>query len=233
MSSKEMPLTIQTLYVFMLQTYLIILSISFIVSLSSFIFNYPLHLKLFCVFLGITVLTEICANFLVDFLGLQSNYPVYNCFILVQFPLLAYFFKMIISGKRTKKIIDIFCTVFPVFWLLTTIFIFGINNWNSYAVMFGDLFIICVGSKYLYELFTSERLIDFKTSTEFWIAAALIFYSCCELPITGLLNYLYGDSGNAFLTTILQILNIIMYAIFIYAFLCRRMTNTTKSSYSS
>jgi hypothetical protein len=211
--------------------YLVTVLISFLISLISFQFKYPIHLKLFSVFLAITVCTELIANFLLDYLNLKNNYIVYNYFILVQYPLLAYFFRAIIVSKRIKNIAVLFMFIFPAFWLVTTIFVFGLNNWNSYSVMLGDLFVICVASRYLFELFTSDQLINFTVSSEFWIAAALFFYCCCEIPITGLLNYLYGDSGNSFLTSILQILNIIMYLIFIYAFLCRRMTSTTKSSY--
>ncbi len=191
--------------------------------------KHPLHLKIFSSFLGITLITEICANFLLNVFHLKSNFPVYNIFMLIEYPLLAYYFKLIISSKTTKKIINLFLCLFPIFWFLTTAYIFGLNGWNSYVIMSGDLFIICISARYLYELFTSDNLIDFKRFPEFWIAAALIFYSCCELPITGILNYLAYH--NTSLNNILQVLNIIMYATFIYAFLCRRMTNTTRSSY--
>jgi hypothetical protein len=216
-----------------LYCYLISVLMSFLISLISFKFKYPVHLQLFSIFLGITVITEMIANFMLDTFNLTRNYPVYNCFILLQYPLLAYYFKLIITSKSTKYVISLFMIFFPLLWLLSIILIFGLNNWNSYAVMLGDLFVIIVGARYLYELFTSDELIDFKTSPEFWIAAALIFYCCCELPITGILNCLYGETGNSLLNKILQILNIIMYSTFIYAYLCRRMTNTTKSIFSS
>jgi hypothetical protein len=211
-------------------TYLAILTLAFVTSLISFKQAYSVHLKLFSIFLGISLLTEICANYLIDFLHLDSNYPVYYCFMLVEYIMFAYYFRRIIVSKTTKNIISIFLLIFPFFWLFTGIFIFNEEkSWNSYVVMAGDLFTICVSARFLYELFTADKLIDFRKSPEFWIAAALIFYSCCELPITGILNYLYYN--NSSLNGLLQILNIIMYLIFIYAFLCPT-TNFTKSSYS-
>ena len=180
--------------------------------------------------LAITVLTEIFANFLLGALHLNTNYPVYNCFLLVQYVTLGLYFKIIILSKRTKFIIKVFMCLFPLFWLFTDVFIFGLNHWNSYVILVGDLFIICFAARYLYELFTSEKLINFKTSPEFWIAAATIFYSCCELPITGILNYL--ATNNRSLNSVLQVLNIIMYLVFIYAFLCKPI-DSTRSSYSS
>ena len=213
----------------LLYIYITFVGFAFLASLFSFRFNYPLHLKIFSILLGITLLTEICANFLLETFNLKSNSPVYNSFLLIQYLLLAGYFRLIIESLKAKKIISLSMVVFPLFWLFTIVFIFTINHFNSYALMFGDLLIICLSARYLYELFTSDSLIDFKKSTEFWIAAALIFYSCCELPITGILNYLV--TNNTSLNSILQVLNIIMYATFIYAFLCRRMTNTTKLSY--
>ena len=209
--------------------YIAIVIISFLCSLVSFRLHYPFHLKLFSVFLGITALTEIIANFYIGFFHLQSNFPVYNIFMLVQYMLLAFYFRRIISSGIVKKIIDFFLFLFPVFWFITCYFIFGINGWNTYVIMLGDMFIIIVSSRYLYEIFTSNELIHFKKHAEFWIAVALIFYSCCELPITGILNYLEQDWTLVLkLEIVLQILNIVMYSIFIYAFLCR-ITTTTKS----
>src|SRR6478752_8612419 len=99
---------------FLFYIYLLIVVTAFLCSLLSFKQHRPIYLKLFSVFIGITVITEIIANFLVDLFHLKSNYPVYNCFIIFQYLLLAYYFKMIISSTRTKKIINTFVIVFSI-----------------------------------------------------------------------------------------------------------------------
>jgi len=210
--------------------YITIVIISFLCSLLSFRLHYPFHLKLFSVFLGITVIIEICANFLLGFLKLQTNFPVYNTFMLIEYPLLAFYFRQIISAAITKKVINIFLFGFPLFWFITIFFIFGISGWNSYAIMFGDVFIIIISARYLYELFTSNELINFRSCAEFWVAVALIFYSSCELPITGILNFWVRNNPAITLQlyNVLQILNIIMYSVLIYAFLCPIKTQHTK-----
>src|ERR1044072_6257556 len=88
--------------------YIIIVIISFLCSLISFRLHYPFHLKLFCIFLGITSVTEIIANFFLTPFNLKSNFPVYNFFILLQYPLLAFYFREILLLDRIKKIISIF-----------------------------------------------------------------------------------------------------------------------------
>lgn len=207
--------------------YIAIVVLSFLCSLVIFRLRTPFHLMLFSLFLGITAITEIFANFVIRLLHMKSNFPIYNIFILIEYPLLAFYFKHVISSRVLKKIIVAFLFIYPVSWTIIFSFFLRLNEWNTYGVMAGDLFIIILGARYLYEIFTSEKLIDFRKSSEFWIAVSLVFFSCCELPITGILNFLEQDwNTTRQLLTILQLLNIIMYAIFIYAFLCR--LNITK-----
>jgi hypothetical protein len=216
--------------------YLAIVIASFLCSLISFRLHYPNNLKLFSVFLGITVLTELIAKYWFKLFHLPSNFLVYSLFMLIQYPILGVYYKQIIVSKFIRKVINIFLVVYPLFWLSIFLFVYGSKEWNSYGIMAGDLFITFFSVRYLFELFTSDKLVAFGNHSQFWIAVALIFYSCCELPITGIINYLLQDwwyfwnrpvkqiyTGLSLLNlySILQILNIIMYSIFIYAFVCR------------
>ncbi len=102
-------------------------------------------------------------------------------------------------------------------------FIFGITKWNSYVVIAGSFFIICFSAAYYYQVFTQDELARLDNSPEFWIATGLIIFYACNLPYMGMLNFLvknYLGLAIKFLS-ILKILNVIMYSIFIYAFLCR------------
>jgi len=202
--------------------YISVVIVSFLCSLVSFRLHYPFHLKLISILLAITVITEIIANFFLTPFHLRSNFPVYNIYMLIEYPLLALYFRQIIISKIFKKTIGLFLILYPVLWCVIFLFVFHLNEWNSYGIMAGDLFIIIFAARYLYELFTADHLIHFSKHSEFWVAVALIFYSCCELPILGILNF-HEHNWNMTLQllTILQILNIIMYSIFIYAFLCR------------
>ena len=163
-------------------------------------------------------------------MGLKSTNPIYYVFMLFEYPLVAWYFRMIIKSRRARTAINIFFFAFPVFWFVTVAFIFGINSWNSYVVMVGDTFLICLCAIFLYELFTDKTLVNLKECTEFWIAAASIFYCACELPIMGILNFLTKNYETLAmqLLNVLQVLNIIMYITFIYAYLCRLKTSIMK-----
>ena len=212
--------------------YLIVLVISFLCSLLSFRLHYSSYLKFFSLFLGFTVLTEFCAYYLPGYLNIHTNYPIYNIYILLQGIFYAFYFRYIIHSSRMRRGINIFLFLFPVFWFTTTITEFRLTSWNSYAVMAGDLFIISCCAVYLYRLFTSVSVVNFWRLPEFWIAAGSIVYFSCELPITGMLNFIAKnhESQALVLRQVLEALNIVMYSAFTYAFLCPSIkTHITKS----
>lgn len=211
--------------------YILVLSVSFLCSLVSFRLHYSFHLKFFSVFLGITVLTEFCANYVLQYLH-KTNYPVYNIYILIQGIFYAIYFRLLTDQRVMKRVIKTFVFLFPAFWLITTLSEFKLTEWNSYAVMAGDLFIVCCCAAYLYRLFTSDSVVNFWRLPEFWIAAGSIVFFSCELPITGMLNFMAHNYERQalILREVLQVLNITMYSAFTYAFLCPlTKTHITKS----
>jgi hypothetical protein len=150
--------------------------------------------------------------------------------MLLEFEGFALYYLQIIKFPSIKKIIIIFLCLFPLFWLITVFFIFGITHWNSYLVIAGSAFTIFLSGIFYYELFTASELIKLTKSSEFWIATGLIIFYSCNLPFLGMFNFLTKnyDTLAYKLETILQVLDTVMYSLFIYAFLCR-MTNIARS----
>jgi hypothetical protein len=208
-------------------TYLAVLSISFICSLIDFRLHTP-DLKLFSIFLGLTVVTETLANIAIKFQW-ETNYIIYNSFMLPEYCLYTLFFRSIIRNARIKKVLTVFLMLFPVIWAATT-WRLKITTWNSYIVLIGDAATVVMCATYLFEVFVSDELIDLKTSAEFWITSGTLMYCCCEIPITGRLNFLAHDKQvTLVLEDVLQGLNIVMYITIIYAYQCRRLINIMKS----
>lgn len=207
--------------------YLAVLSIAFTSSLIDFRLH-ALDLKLFSFFLGLTIFTETLAHMAFRF-HWDSDYAIYNCFMLPEYCLYALFFRSIIRDDRVKRILAIFFFGFPPIWIGTTIWL-KITTWNSYIVLIGDAATVGMCARYLFEVFESEELTDLKTSAEFWITSGTLMYCCCEIPITGRLNFIATDKKTTLLLEdVLQILNILMYFTIIYAYQCRRLINITRS----
>jgi len=180
-----------------------------------------LHLKVFSVLLGITFFVECCAIWLID--HHISNIPMYNIFMLVEFWVYAWYYRLILKSKTPRKIINIFLWIYPLFWAIVVFWVFGINRWNSYLSVIGSFFTILFSVAYYYQLFTQPELARLDRTPEFWIATGLLLFYTCELPFMGTLNFLVKNYRHLAhqLITVLQVLDILMYSIFIYAFLCR------------
>jgi len=151
--------------------------------------------------------------------------------MLLEFWAYGAYYRLIIQSAAMRKIIDVFLWTYPLFWAIVVFGIFGISRWNSYVSVVGSFFTILFSIAYYYQLFTQSELVRLDRSTEFWIATGLILFYTCNLPYTGMLNFLvknYLRLATQFLY-VLQILNILMYSLFIYAFLCRTITKKSGS----
>ena len=211
--------------------YILIVLLALLASLISFKNDYPLHLRIFSLLLGLTLATEIFSHYYIGFIHLKTNLPVYNVFMLIEFWVYGLYYRIIINFKTIKKIIGYFLFVFPIFWFFTVFIIFkSLDIWNSYLIIVGFLFSIFWPSIFCYQLFTSSLLINFRTSNEFWIAIAMIIFYTCNLPYLGMYHFITNSYPKLAeqLKIVLQLSDSLMYLIFIYAFLCR-MTITMKS----
>lgn len=211
------------------------LFLAFVSSIIRFRFH-PMHLKIISVLLAIDLVNELLASvgmpFLRSHFQLQGNNAIYNSFVLIEFTVYAVYFLQIIRLRSFRKIIIGFIILFPVLWIVSVFFIFrSINVWNSYIHVAGSAFTIIACAIYFYQLYTEDDVESLTRNTEFWIATALFIFYTCNLPYTGMLNYLttnYMDVAEN-LSFVLQMLNIVMYSFIIYAFLCRPIS-TTRSS---
>jgi hypothetical protein len=200
------------------------IGLAFLASLVSFRQEYDRHLKLFSLLLGLTFLVECAAVTMMK--THHNNVGLYNSFMLVEFWTYGYYYYMIIGKGFVKRAIRWFLWVFPAFWVVAVFLLFGWKQWNSYVVIAGSLSVIFFSAAYYYQLFTQPSLVKLSRTPEFWIATGLILFYSCNLPYIGMLNFLVNNYLLLArrLMGALDILNIIMYSIFIFAYLCRIRT---------
>jgi hypothetical protein len=212
------------IYSILTDAYLVAETTAFISSLLPKRLLMPLHLRLFSMLLGLTVLVEFFANFAIKPLHLKRNDIVYTPFMLIEFMVYACFFYMILTGKRIKRLIIVYMCLFPLFWCFAVFKVFGFTGWNSYVFILGAVATICMAVIYYYQQFTSPDLVRLDRTPEFWIATGLIIFYTINLPYFGMLNYLvhnYKDVAVFFLI-VSKILTILMYSLFAYAYLCQK-----------
>ena len=205
------------------QIYISVLAISLICFYLSFRYNYSKHLKILSVLIAVTFIVEWFAVFgIKKIFHYNNNTEIYNVFMLVEFWVFAYYYKLLFQSKLLQKIAAWFLYIFPVFWFIVVFFVFGISAWNSYLIVAGSFFTVCFSAAYYYELFTSPKLVKLTSTPEFWIATGMIIFYTCELPYMGMLNFLVEHflSLARNLLPVLTILATVMYLFFIYAYIC-------------
>jgi len=197
---------------------------AFFTSLVGFRLAFPIHLKFFSILLGLNVVNEAIAWWLP-----KLNHATYDIFMCAEFMMYGIYYHFIIVNTQVKKVIKIYLVILPCFWAFSFFVVFGIKGWNSYVEILGSILTVFFSAYFYYQLFTREELVNLSTSSEFWIATGLIIFYSCGQVYFGMLNHIvkYYLALAEKLLYGFQILNSLMYSLFIYAFLCR--IRTTRS----
>lgn len=204
--------------------YLIILAISFGCSLVSFKRQYPNHLKLFSIFIGLSLITELAAFLMPKITGVNNNMQIYNLYRLPEFICVTLFFKMIIPNKYVQWFIICSWVIYPLFWAWYLFIATELGVWSGVLANIIGVYGILLSVIYLYRLYLADEMVSIKRNAEFWIAVGILFFEATSTPTFGVLLYLtQKDAKRALeLVPMLTVFNIVMYIIFIYAFLCRK-----------
>lgn len=192
-------------------------------SLISFRLDFPFHLKLFSFLLGCVLVTELSVLLISKLFHAETNVPLYNVSMGIQYLLYGLFFRYVLNGKKYRLFIDAYLISFLLVWFLSTVFMFGLYSWNSYVAATGSLFCIFFSIAYFYQIFAVIEPVRFNTKSELWIAVGIFIFYSINLPYVGMLNFL-SNTHRGFankMLVVLQISNILMYSLFTYAYLCR------------
>jgi len=184
------------------------------------------HLKFFSCLLGLTVLVEGTAVVLIY--KHKSNYLLYNLFMLVEFSSYAFFYLLSIHKGKMKRLMQASLLIFPIIW---TILMArgGLKEWNGTLITVGSFFSVLFALNYYHYIITAPQLLSLRTLPEFWIATGMLIFYLGSFAFFGMLNFILKyQEVAAKLLDVFEVLNIIMYALFSYAFLCRT-SNTMRS----
>lgn len=209
----------------LIDIYGLVVIFSFLVSLISFTYRYPWHLRLFSILLGFTALTEVAAIAIVHkyihWIN-GKNYFIYNSFIIIEFVIYAAFYYQISLYAKVRKLILLLTSVYILFWYFSVFWINGFYKWNSYVITVEGIFAVFCAITYLNQILKSDKLIRLYSHPEFWIATGMLIFYSCQAPFFGMLNYLVKNYRvlSTALLNVVDVLNILMYLIFTYAFLC-------------
>ena len=181
----------------------------------------PEGLRIFPFFLMLTLVVEILGWQLSEH-G-KHNTDLYNFFSVAAFTYYMYLLMEVVYSRRAKRNILYTMSLYAIISLGNILFVQKINSFHTMTYSLGCLLIVVVSMYYFYELLQVPRSIDLKKEPVFWIAAGLLFFYICTLPVLGVLNYLFSIPGviGRSLEDIISILNVLLYSLFTIGFLCR------------
>lgn len=214
-----------------LPSYIYVLAVSFLVSLS--VFYKPkateTYLKLFPPFLFATLLVEYLASWLrsID----RNNLAVYNFFTAFEFCFYLLVISIVIQDHRAKRLTRLTIGIYGAIAVINILFIQKIKVFHTVTYALGCLIIVAFCIYYFFELFRRPKYIKLVNNPAFWICSGLLFYYCSSFPLYALINY-WIDISRLILknfTHIIAILNVFLYSLFTIAFLCIRTRKYTLS----
>ena len=206
--------------------YLIAGSICWLISLTSILlFKKPKYLKVFSFFILISILVEWSAWYLGKKLHL-NNLWLYNLYILAQFLFLPNFYAYRLKSEKIEKFVRYFSVIYSLFYILNLFYIQGFFTYNTYSYITGMacvLFLIIIFFKRI--LLTANDINLFREPL-FFVSSAYFLFFTIELPYTAMLPYFAKHDKETVITLlwIIKILNIVLYLLFSFAFLCKPKT---------
>ena len=180
----------------------------------------PFYLKLFPAFLLLTIIIELTGLYLVPHGFL--TYKLYNFFTAFEFCFYLFIFSKMIRNTRVTRIISYTIIAYLALALINILF-YQKNTFHSITYSLGCLLIVTCAVYYFLELFQSPTSIRLTKEPSFWITCGLLIYYCCTLPFMGLTGLL-TTMPKVLLDNVYYVLigtNIILYASFTIAFLCK------------
>jgi hypothetical protein len=197
---------------------LVLETVCFLASLTLFFqVGIPSYLKLFTLFLLITIAVE---YFVPRFVPTLYATILYNIFTAFEFEFYLYIIQRIIYSNKIKKVIYYGLWLYPA-TVLVNVFLIQYGKFHTITYSLGCLLTVAATIYYFFEIFRSPGSVNLLREPAFWICTALLFYYTCTFALVGLWNYLQGLPTVIYknVKTILTVLNFLLYTLLSIAFL--------------
>jgi hypothetical protein len=160
--------------------------------------------------------------------GMESNYFIYNLYLLVSTPFFFYLSgKMLFLMNREAVVYYIVCALSLILILINFVFIQGMFQFDSYSLGLIEIMLIVFSGLSLVRLTVlDQKELNFMREPYFWINSLNLLFGLITLVLLGLQSYIRVNrieiANKSLYYAILPAVNAIVYAGYSYAFiLCR------------
>ncbi|CAM4425792.1 hypothetical protein [Flavobacterium terrigena] len=175
-----------------------------------------------------SILFFIWIAFFIDFIGENFTkwtglvrFPIYNLYILISFSYYIFLLKSLLAKIKNQKIALSFLVVFIGVYFINIIFIQN-NLVTTFTNVFaiGVIMILFLSCLYLFEIFSSENILNFKKSIYFWFILGILAFHVPILPYMLAIDFFLIENNNTIFNFVLFILNLLMHSCFLIGFIC-------------
>jgi hypothetical protein len=212
--------------------YIYFIGLSFIASVISSIKEpkAKLYLKVFPFYL--------CMTFIIECVGVYrwsnslNTATLYSYFGVFEFVFYFFVLSHVLRGERSRNIVKMTMVGYPILFLINILFI-QTAGFHSITYSLGCLLVVAMCMYYFFELFQSSHAVVLTKEPAFWICTGLLFFYCCTFPYFALTNFLSSFSSITLInmSSLLNLMNCLLYSLFTIAFLCRIRIRKSMSLY--
>jgi hypothetical protein len=197
---------------------------------------YSNGLSKFKISLFIPLLLVVCVTEFIGtnraYFGWKNNYLVYDCYLIISFPITYYiFYKMLAYTSWLRIIYFSLGFLILTFFILNILFIQGEDKFNTNTLILTEFVTAILSLMVLIKLFKEDDFsIMLYDHPYFWISGATLIFSVSALVILGLQQYIEVNKlqyeGKNIYRILTPIVNVVLYVSYSYAFfLCNKLTN--------
>lgn len=175
--------------------------------------------KLILFLIWFSAAVEVVGKYFTYWTGLL-NYYVFNLYIFTIFILYISLLKSLLKKAANKNIASFLMLLFLIFYAINYFFLqneFGQLFTNSYFL--GVVSIIILSFLYLFELFSSNHILNYNKSIFFWFVLGILIFHVPFLPFMMSLDWFLIDYNPSIYGLILFFLNLLMNFCFIIGFI--------------
>jgi hypothetical protein len=174
--------------------------------------------KLFLFSIWFSLLIEIIGKYFTQWTGLL-NYSVFNAYIFVLFSTYIILLKSLLKKITYRYVATFFLIIFMlVFTLNCLISNNSMANIMTYGYASGVIFITILSSMYLFELFSTNLILNYNRSLFFWFVLGILIFHVPFLPFMLSLEWFLIEYSSITYGLILFFLNLLMNTSFIIGF---------------
>ena len=174
------------------------------------------YLKLFLIFIGYSLLTEILGYVVGVILGMNT-FHIYNTWNLVNGFFYFFFFLNLLKDSFKRNLLKFIIVAYLIFTIVDIIFISNfMYKLMGLNIIVGAILIVISVLLYFSELLQSDLILNVKDSIFFYISLGVFLFNIGFIPVYVIAEYI---SYSGIFRVITLILNVLMAGCFITGFI--------------